>query len=457
MSAANARCSSASSMALPPYLITTVAPWNRSSHGSASMSVLALPSAMPEVAAVAVAVTSSTPSSRARTPCDRSLVQTVAAASPASRSTATCTARPLRSTLDRSSAGRAAPADPHAVDRDVDLVRLERGRRRADRGEDPAPVGVVAEERGLDQVVAGDRPADLDRVVLAGRAGDLDRDVLRGALGVGEQLRGQVAADGGDRRRSAPPAVGSIPDGAAGQQQHRVVGRHAAVGVDPVERDPGRRPQRLVERRRRRPPRRWSARPASWPAPGASMPAPLAIPPTRPALAVDDGGLGTVSVVMMASAAAAPAVPGEPAGGGVDPGQQLVHRQPLADQTGRADGDVAGADRNRAPARTARPRRARRWRGCPGSRPAPVQALAPPELSTTAAHDAGPQHLLAPQHRRGLDPVAGEDARRGRVRPVVDDERHVRARRAVAFSPAATPAARKPFGAVTVTVRSHRR
>ena len=54
--------------------------------------------------------------------------------------------------------------------------------------------------------------------------------------------------------------------------------------------------------------------------------------------------LGTVSVVRMASAAAGAAVRGRRGHRGVDPGQQLVHGQPLADQAGRADGDLARAD-----------------------------------------------------------------------------------------------------------------
>ena len=37
MSAANAAFSAGSIIALPPYLMTTVAPWNRSSQGSASI------------------------------------------------------------------------------------------------------------------------------------------------------------------------------------------------------------------------------------------------------------------------------------------------------------------------------------------------------------------------------------------------------------------------------------
>ena len=77
MSAANARCSSGSTIALPPYLITTVAPWNRSSHGSASISVLALPSAIAEVAGRAGGHDEYAEFSCTYA-CDRSLVQIVA-------------------------------------------------------------------------------------------------------------------------------------------------------------------------------------------------------------------------------------------------------------------------------------------------------------------------------------------------------------------------------------------
>ena len=38
MSSANARLSSSSTMALPPYFTTTILPWNALSHGSASTS-----------------------------------------------------------------------------------------------------------------------------------------------------------------------------------------------------------------------------------------------------------------------------------------------------------------------------------------------------------------------------------------------------------------------------------
>ena len=115
---------------------------------------------------------------------------------------------------------------------------------------------------------------------------------------------------------------------------------------------------------------------------GASIPAPFAIPPTfQPAPAIT-AFFGRVSVVMIAAAAAGPPSAESPPRG-PHPGQQLVHRQPLADQAGRADRDLAGAD---TPVPTAAQRAAVRsavawvsWK--PG---APVQALAPPELRTTA-------------------------------------------------------------------------
>ena len=56
------------------------------------------------------------------------------------------------------------------------------------------------------------------------------------ALGVGDQLPGQVGADRRRPRRAAASSPGVDPGRAAGQQQHGVVGGHAAVGVDPVER-----------------------------------------------------------------------------------------------------------------------------------------------------------------------------------------------------------------------------
>src|SRR5690606_12603647 len=93
----------------------------------------------------------------------------------------------------------AGGADAHAVEPHVDVVRVEGGIGGADGGEHPSPVRVVAEDRGLEQVVPCDRAADGDRVVFAGGVDDLDADVVAGALGVGLQLRGEVAAHLGQR------------------------------------------------------------------------------------------------------------------------------------------------------------------------------------------------------------------------------------------------------------------
>ena len=55
--------------------------------------------------------------------------------------------------------------------------------------------------------------------------------------------------------------------------------------------------------------------------------------------------LATVSVVRIASAASAPPSASSAATAAVDAGEQLVHRQPVADQAGRADDHLAGPDR----------------------------------------------------------------------------------------------------------------
>ena len=84
--------------------------------------------------------------------------------------------------------------------------------------EDAAPVGVGAEDGALEEVVAGDAAGDLERVVHGGGAADLDGDVVVGALGVGDQLAGQVGADRGHcvgergevrRHAEAPDAMSS--------------------------------------------------------------------------------------------------------------------------------------------------------------------------------------------------------------------------------------------------------
>ena len=55
----------------------------------------------------------------------------------------------------------------------------------------------------------------------------------------------------------------------------------------------------------------------------------------------------------------------------------------------------------------------------------PVHALAPPELRIDRAQPPGGEHLLGPQHRCGLDLVAGEHARGGVVGALVEHQRQI--------------------------------
>ena len=293
----------------------------------------------------------------------------VAACGPADRSTVIVTSRGRRSTLDRSSPGAAVAADPDAVDGDVQPVRLERRVGGAHRGQDPAPVRVLPGDGALEQVGPGHRAADGDRVLLAGRADHLDGDQLARPLGVRLQLAGQVGADlgqpGGElgqvRRR---------PGRAAGQQQHGVVGGHAAVGVQPVERHPGGLAQRAVQRAGRQvgvggehAQHGGQARGEHARALGHAADRVAGRPAERD-LADRVGGPDRVR----RRGAAAPGRLGQRR---VEPAQQQVHRQPLADQAGRADRDLAGGLGGRARLRRRGPGPAvRRWRGCPGSRAA---------------------------------------------------------------------------------------
>ena len=202
---------------------------------------------------------------------------------------------------------------------------------------------------------------------------------------------------------------------AAGQQQHRVVGGHAAVGVEPVEGRAHGRAQRLVQPAAGR-----SASVVSTTSmvasAGASMAAPLAMPPiwyTMPAMVQV---FGTVSVVLIASAAASPPCPADAwAVAAVTPASSRSSgsRSPISPVEQTA---ISPAPTPSSPARCS----AVRWVSW---KPAgPVHAFAPPEFSATARTHAAGQDLLAPQHRRGLHPVGGEDARRGCRRPVVDHD-----------------------------------
>ena len=135
------------------------------------------------------------------------------------------------------------------------------------------------------------------------------------------------------------------PAGAAGQDDHRVVGRQAAVGVDPLEAD---RPVAVFsaglqdggrhdgvggedDEHRGQDGREHARRP--WPCRRC-------VQPSRCCTVV----LGTESVVMIARAASGPPSSLRACDRGGDPGGQLVHGQPHADQAGAGDGDVDRAE-----------------------------------------------------------------------------------------------------------------
>ena len=260
------------------------------------------------------------------------------------------------------------------------------------------------------------RPAS-DGVVVAGRADDLDRDGLGRALGVGEELAGQVGADVGDGAGELVFGRGD-PGRAAGEQQDRVVGGHAAVGVDPVEGQLGGTPQHPVEgggvglgvggdhAEHRGEGRGEHAR-----ALGHAADRVAGVRPAKGDLGDGVGGADRVG-------GGQPAVAGQLPRGGADPGQQLGHRQPVADQAGRADRDLG-----RGPAEHV----GGLLRGLVG-----VLEAGRAGAGVGAAgveHDRGDpaaaQDLLGPQHRRGLHPVAREHPGRGVGRAVVDDQGEV--------------------------------
>ena len=210
MSWAKAALSASSTIALPPYLTTTVAPWNRSSQGSASASTAAFDrgrrtwsAASCRVRRVLVDVVGG----QVVGP-DRGGRRRPAAGRPRSR-----TSRPDRSTRSTVLAERAVPAHPDAVDRDVEL-------RRGSKAADVVPTAASTRP----QFGSSPWTAHLNRLLRAtARATSTAsssvaapttsiRDVLARALGVGDQLPGQVGADRLDGRPRTSSAAGATPE-----------------------------------------------------------------------------------------------------------------------------------------------------------------------------------------------------------------------------------------------------
>ena len=138
--------------------------------------------------------------------------------------------------------GAAGGAYAHTVHRHVHVVGVERGIGGADRGEHAPPVRVLAEDGGLEQVVASDRATHLDGVVFGDGTDDLDRDVVARPLRIGLQLDREVGAHV-DERGAERIGLRRDPGCAARHEGHLVVGGHAAVGIEPIEAHSGGRAQ----------------------------------------------------------------------------------------------------------------------------------------------------------------------------------------------------------------------
>ena len=179
--------------------------------------------------------------------------------------------------------------------------------------------------------------------------------------------------------------------------------------------------------------------------PGASMPAPLAIPPTVQPSLVTTLVLCTVSVVLIAMAAFSPPCGESSAAARSMPGRSLSigSRMPMSPVEATATSPAL------CPSSTSATFSAVAWVSWKPL--GPVQALAPPELRTTAL--TSPPLSTCSDHRTGaaltrLEVKTPAAARRG---PVLT----TRARSGLPFCliPAAMPAAVNPFAAVTLTAQ----
>src|SRR3954470_7663458 len=193
MSRANACLSCSSIIALPPYFTTTTRSCHCCSQGSASASTAAF-SPAPASRSAAV-VPGAAGSGGVGTVLLHVGVRQVggqdlrgAAAQAELDVHQDLLARQVR--RGAVAGGDAAVAEQRAVDRDVEQLGVDVGVAVADGRGHPAPVRVGAEQRGLDQAVAGDGAGHGHRVVLARRPAHPHGDPLGDALGVGLHLLG---------------------------------------------------------------------------------------------------------------------------------------------------------------------------------------------------------------------------------------------------------------------------
>src|SRR6185503_12308795 len=124
----------------------------------------------------------------------------------------------------------AVAADLYAIERHVNAFWFEVRVRCAYGRQNSSPIGIPTEDSALEEIAARDRATDLHRIGFRSRMVDVNGDGVRRSLRVPQQLQCKITASllqgsleivriGPHARRTAT------------QQDHRVVGRHAAVAV----------------------------------------------------------------------------------------------------------------------------------------------------------------------------------------------------------------------------------
>ena len=233
--------------------------------------------------------------------------------------------------------GRAALEDGGPVERDGQQVRVEMReaavrRRRAGRGEHPAPVRVVPEGGGLDERRRGDAaarsPARPPPVELAPETRISRTTVAPSPSATIWRERSAQTSRSAAANRASGAASRATPDCAVREQDDGVVRRAVAVDRDAVERLLDGRPEKARRPRPARAGSRWSRPRASSRARDGSSPRPWPSRRRRSRRRRRTAVFGPASVVRIASDAAGPP-PGERvAAASSTPLNELLHRQP---------------------------------------------------------------------------------------------------------------------------------
>ena len=372
MSSANARCSSALTIALPPNFTTMVSPWNRFSQGRDSMSTCALACAGGRADRVPLVRNRSRSRSRRHVARVRAVLVHVVVGEIVGEDRGGCLAgvqldehllaAGLRSTCSRGASGRP---------RGRPAPRSSRRRRRTGRTR-ACVVPMAASTRP--QLGSLPKIAALNRLLRATeRPTSTASSSLRAprtsiAMSWLAPSASACSCRARSRQTSVRAAVNSSSvghdAGCAGRQQgDLVVRRHAAVGVEPVEGDPGRGAERAVEF--------VGCQAASVvittsivARPGASMPAPLAMPPMRQPSPSTTAVFGTRVGRHDGARGVGPAVGGEPVAAESTPPR--APRRRAGRRSGRSSRPARRRRRRRA--RRPPPRRCDAWSGSPRAR-----------------------------------------------------------------------------------------